>query len=136
MTARSSACWRRSPAPRRPAASAMGKFLSGISAQPSGFVRARPEKALCKYVTGVGCRFAYVARDGSRGIVRSFARTASDDRATAAGRRVGRRRRSEEHTSELQSPKDLVCRLLLEKKKSERRRGGGEEAGEESGCSG
>src|SRR5574340_1701573 len=25
--------------------------------------------------------------------------------------------RSEEHTSELQSPKDLVCRLLLEKKK-------------------
>src|SRR5574340_1638206 len=28
-----------------------------------------------------------------------------------------KRRRSEEHTSELQSPKDLVCRLLLEKKK-------------------
>src|SRR5437867_7813423 len=27
-----------------------------------------------------------------------------------------RRRRSEEHTSELQSPYDLVCRLLLEKK--------------------
>src|SRR5574340_1814948 len=25
--------------------------------------------------------------------------------------------RSEDHTSELQSPKDLVCRLLLEKKK-------------------
>src|SRR5438094_10573563 len=28
-----------------------------------------------------------------------------------------RRDRSEEHTSELQSPYDLVCRLLLEKKK-------------------
>src|SRR5690349_22525082 len=28
-----------------------------------------------------------------------------------------RRRRSEEHTSELQSRRDLVCRLLLEKKK-------------------
>src|SRR2546426_4456261 len=28
-----------------------------------------------------------------------------------------RRRRSEEHTSELQSPCNLVCRLLLEKKK-------------------
>src|SRR5437867_10178381 len=27
------------------------------------------------------------------------------------------RQRSEEHTSELQSPYDLVCRLLLEKKK-------------------
>src|SRR2546426_8527769 len=29
-----------------------------------------------------------------------------------------RQRRSEEHTSELQSPCNLVCRLLLEKKKS------------------
>src|SRR5207248_11667484 len=28
------------------------------------------------------------------------------------------RQRSEEHTSELQSPYDLVCRLLLEKKKN------------------
>src|SRR5256885_6266743 len=28
--------------------------------------------------------------------------------------------RSEEHTSELQSPCNLVCRLLLEKKKSDR----------------
>src|SRR5437867_9808080 len=28
------------------------------------------------------------------------------------------RSRSEEHTSELQSPYDLVCRLLLEKKKT------------------
>src|SRR5437868_13101195 len=36
-----------------------------------------------------------------------------------AGRQIGRRRqqyRSEEHTSELQSRFDLVCRLLLEKK--------------------
>src|SRR5256885_8357901 len=30
-----------------------------------------------------------------------------------------RRRRSEEHTSELQSPCNLVCRLLLEKKKTQ-----------------
>src|SRR5690349_23100788 len=29
--------------------------------------------------------------------------------------------RSEEHTSELQSRRDLVCRLLLEKKKTHRR---------------
>ena len=29
----------------------------------------------------------------------------------------GIRERSEEHTSELQSPRNLVCRLLLEKKK-------------------
>src|SRR4051794_41594280 len=31
--------------------------------------------------------------------------------------RAGERPRSEEHTSELQSPVPLVCRLLLEKKK-------------------
>src|SRR5574340_1855094 len=31
----------------------------------------------------------------------------------------GLKNRSEEHTSELQSPKDLVCRLLLEKKKKQ-----------------
>src|SRR5207248_7065819 len=32
-------------------------------------------------------------------------------------RACAQRDRSEEHTSELQSPYDLVCRLLLEKKK-------------------
>src|SRR5256885_9286747 len=32
---------------------------------------------------------------------------------------IARRQRSEEHTSELQSPCNLVCRLLLEKKKLE-----------------
>src|SRR5256885_8025269 len=32
--------------------------------------------------------------------------------------RPARTRRSEEHTSELQSPCNLVCRLLLEKKKN------------------
>src|SRR3989454_3166207 len=35
--------------------------------------------------------------------------------------RPGRQRRSEEHTSELQSPCNLVCRLLLEKKKNSTR---------------
>src|SRR5437667_8631586 len=34
--------------------------------------------------------------------------------------RLAPARRSEEHTSELQSHHDLVCRLLLEKKKSSR----------------
>src|SRR5947208_17108409 len=48
-------------------------------------------------------------------------------RRTSLARRLSRRhrnpcgartRRSEEHTSELQSPDHLVCRLLLEKKKN------------------
>src|SRR5437879_10247132 len=34
---------------------------------------------------------------------------------------IGMMQRSEEHTSELQSPMYLVCRLLLEKKKRKRR---------------
>src|SRR5207237_10702342 len=38
----------------------------------------------------------------------------------ARDRRGGRRRRSEEHTSELQSHLNLVCRLLLEKKKKKK----------------
>src|SRR5690349_23097329 len=33
-----------------------------------------------------------------------------------------RSRRSEEHTSELQSRRDLVCRLLLEKKKKKQKK--------------
>src|SRR5437773_8785058 len=38
-------------------------------------------------------------------------------RSAASTLSPGRFRRSEEHTSELQSHHDLVCRLLLEKKK-------------------
>src|SRR5438034_8510691 len=40
--------------------------------------------------------------------------------ADLSERRIARR--SEEHTSELQSHSDLVCRLLLEKKKSSKKR--------------
>src|SRR2546426_9652420 len=57
------------------------------------------------------CHVADFARDVGRAAV---------DRArehdTAAD--PGADRRSEEHTSELQSPCNLVCRLLLEKKKT------------------
>src|SRR5688500_19656045 len=40
-------------------------------------------------------------------------------RRVLLGRIDVRRQRSEEHTSELQSPCNLVCRLLLEKKKKQ-----------------
>src|SRR5688572_31039347 len=43
---------------------------------------------------------------------------AADDRVRPAGEL--RRERSEEHTSELQSQSNLVCRLLLEKKKKKK----------------
>src|SRR2546430_17193879 len=46
---------------------------------------------------------------GQRGILASSAVESSDQTG---------RKRSEEHTSELQSQSNLVCRLLLEKKKN------------------
>src|SRR2546428_6250650 len=52
---------------------------------------------------------------------RSTARLVSLGRTTAATPRSVAARRSEEHTSELQSRSDLVCRLLLEKKKKKKR---------------
>src|SRR6266567_6344058 len=42
------------------------------------------------------------------------------DRGTAVCISVGMSVRSEEHTSELQSQSNLVCRLLLEKKKKKK----------------
>src|SRR5438874_3402718 len=51
-------------------------------------------------------------------------------RAVARSRSAGSRRRSEEHTSELQSRRDLVCRLLLEKKKQPNPPPGGRHAPE------
>src|SRR5258708_15120612 len=48
----------------------------------------------------------------------TLARAVAQDRAAGkAGQRLRMAERSEEHTSELQSPDHLVCRLLLEKKK-------------------
>src|SRR5260221_10486907 len=40
----------------------------------------------------------------------------------SAGRMIDELGRSEEHTSELQSHSDLVCRLLLEKKKKKKQK--------------
>src|SRR2546421_2922053 len=45
-------------------------------------------------------------------------RARHDERALRGADRAVGRERSEEHTSELQSRSDLVCRLLLEKKKN------------------
>src|SRR5438093_8540720 len=44
-----------------------------------------------------------------------------DDRRGRRARATGDGRRSEEHTSELQSLTNLVCRLLLEKKKKKKK---------------
>src|SRR5438552_14162483 len=49
-------------------------------------------------------------------------RHAGDHLAEVQHSRLEHLLRSEEHTSELQSPDHLVCRLLLEKKKKKKRR--------------
>src|SRR5258708_28671146 len=48
---------------------------------------------------------------------RQGAARSGPNRASAQSIACGKDERSEEHTSELQSPDHLVCRLLLEKKK-------------------
>src|SRR5258708_29627269 len=54
----------------------------------------------------------------SRSSPRPFSSGSSSTDGIASHRRcIGSQVRSEEHTSELQSPDHLVCRLLLEKKK-------------------
>src|SRR5207248_10587586 len=58
-------------------------------------------------------------RDGSPSFAASARMARNFVRSSAVDFRVNpsmNTRRSEEHTSELQSPYDLVCRLLLEKK--------------------
>src|SRR5258708_21349529 len=57
-------------------------------------------------------------------LFRSVDRAGSHSAASASlgnARRLPHSARSEEHTSELQSPDHLVCRLLLEKKKKKDR---------------
>src|SRR5437879_11380982 len=52
-----------------------------------------------------------------RVLAERWARTEGARRAAEASQAAAQEKRSEEHTSELQSPMYLVCRLLLEKKK-------------------
>src|SRR5207249_5864271 len=56
----------------------------------------------------------------AQGVVAYLGGFGSDLHAAAAS--VAEKNRSEEHTSELQSRFDLVCRLLLEKKKKKNQR--------------
>src|SRR5256885_12530818 len=73
-------------------------------------IRRPPRSTLFPYTT-----LFRSTRGGSRPGSRPAILCAFTSRAT--GRAFASRPRSEEHTSELQSPCNLVCRLLLEKKK-------------------
>src|SRR2546430_6617991 len=73
-------------------------------------IRRPPRSTLFPYTT----LFRSVLRPAGSGEARARAR---GDDARPAGLSAARER-SEEHTSELQSQSNLVCRLLLEKKKT------------------
>src|SRR5436190_13721807 len=83
-------------------------------------IRRPPRSTLFPYTTLF--RSAWRRSDGGRSPA-----PAARSRCSRARRRHRRARRrtgprSEEHTSELQSHSDLVCRLLLEKKKTNKER--------------
>src|SRR5260221_4345877 len=82
-------------------------------------IRRPPRSTLFPYTTLFRSRH----REPPHSVVRrrQILRGNPGGRAGARRRRRVLRGRSEEHTSELQSHSDLVCRLLLEKKKTEKR---------------
>src|SRR2546421_5638000 len=82
-------------------------------------IRRPPRSTLFPYTTLF--RSVVVGSEGTLlSIVEAKMRLVPRPKATAVDV-IHYRDRSEEHTSELQSRSDLVCRLLLEKKKEERR---------------
>src|SRR2546426_3553208 len=87
-------------------------------------IRRPPRSTLFPYTTlfrsQAGRRARRAGRQGGRHGADRRDAAAVEDQAVAGGRNRRAREvagRSEEHTSELQSPCNLVCRLLLEKKK-------------------
>src|SRR2546430_12470869 len=84
-------------------------------------IRRPPRSTLFPYTT----LFRSVGPHGTPGAGGACAPTARMSARAPHGRsrvsrRAARQRRSEEHTSELQSQSNLVCRLLLEKKKKKK----------------
>src|SRR5436190_18582247 len=69
-------------------------------------------------ICGIGRATAFeLAMMGARVVVADLDDARGTETVRASSRSATTTRRSEEHTSELQSHSDLVCRLLLEKKK-------------------
>src|SRR5437867_8608016 len=66
---------------------------------------------------GIDCLHMQTVGDNLPRAKQALERALSRSDLIVATGGLGPTERSEEHTSELQSPYDLVCRLLLEKKK-------------------
>src|SRR5438132_10803875 len=83
-------------------------------------IRRPPRSTLFPYTTLFRSSTTSLGSPGHPGEVTSEVSRASSTADRTAGASVRKNVRSEEHTSELQSHSDLVCRLLLEKKKKRR----------------
>src|SRR5438132_9495305 len=81
-------------------------------------IRRPPRSTLFPYTTLFRSRLLFGAPTAR---LSSASPMPSSDRVRASSAATTRAERSEEHTSELQSHSDLVCRLLLEKKKKKQR---------------
>src|SRR5687768_18028453 len=85
-------------------------------------IRRPPRSTLFPYTTLFrSSRSRPGRRAPERGCRDRAARRCARVAAPCPARDAGRRTRSEEHTSELQSRLHLVCRLLLEKKKKKKK---------------
>src|SRR5204862_7348706 len=86
-------------------------------------IRRPPRSTLFPYTTLFrSCQTGAKGRGVKRQIQESIALSLQASRESDHGGGIRDfRRRSEEHTSELQSRRDLVCRLLLEKKKKKKK---------------
>src|SRR2546427_12438723 len=83
-------------------------------------IRRPPRSTLFPYTTLFRSPYARSGLPGDA-ILASATRGVEDARRKRRRLAVELRRRSEEHTSELQSQSNLVCRLLLEKKKNQKK---------------
>src|SRR5260370_14003440 len=95
---------------RRPPRSTLFPYTTLFRSQPWAIFAKGPPWMKAGLFSSVCTRFGAIA---------SFSKAAIDPAALRSTARTGLRSRSEEHTSELQSHLNLVCRLLLEKKKIE-----------------
>src|SRR2546430_6889110 len=91
----------------------------GVTLTPGGFIAAETVYRQRAESADINTQLAGIPYPGNAlSKVSENAFTARQTRATMlAESKVGPAKRSEEHTSELQSQSNLVCRLLLEKKK-------------------
>src|SRR2546426_6015128 len=85
-------------------------------------IRRPPRSTLFPYTTLFRSRMAEYAPPLAMPRARSFCtiQLAARNSRYSSRSKISERTRSEEHTSELQSPCNLVCRLLLEKKKKKK----------------